>query len=115
MKQAASMNVIEPVENLHRDVGRERERKASVCFAPLAHGRSVVELRDHVASALGDEEVVDDGDVAVMNLRRELRFAQKSSAKNVVGEQPLLHHFDAAEGVEMDVTRFENLAHPTRA
>ena len=113
MEQTASMNVIESIENLHRDVGRERERETAVRFAPLAHGRTVDELGDHVASALGEKKIVDDGDVAVMNLRRHLRFAEKPRAVRVIDEQSLLHHFDAAEGVEVDVTRFEDFAHPT--
>ena len=58
---------------------------------------------------------MDGGDVRMMNLRRHLRFAEKARAVNVVGEQPLLHHLDAAEGVEMDVPRLEHLPHPARA
>src|SRR3954447_1542992 len=115
MQQAAAVDVIESVEHLNDHVRRERERKAPIRFSPLAHGRAVDELGDHVASALGDEEVMDDGDVAVMNLRRQLRLAQKARAIKIVGEKPLLHHLDAAEGVEVDVTRLEYLTHPTRA
>src|SRR4051794_21789588 len=115
MQQSAAMDVIESIEYLHRHIRRERQREAPVRFAPLAHGRAVDELRDHVASAFGDEEIVDGGDVAMVNLRRHLRFAQKASAEDVVGEESLLHDFDAAEGVEVDVARLEDLSHPSRA
>ena len=77
--------------------------------------RAVDELRDHVVAALADEEVVDDGDVRVMDLRRQPRLAQEARAEDVVREQLLLHHLDAAEGVEVEVAGLEDLAHAARA
>ena len=51
----------------------------------------------------------------MMDLCCEARFAKEAIAVAFVGEQSLLHHLDAAERVEVDVARFEDLAHSARA
>src|ERR1051326_7722317 len=60
-------------------------------------------------------EVLDDGDVRMLDLRGQARLAEEARAVGVVGEQRRPHDLDAAEGVEVDVTGLVDLTHPARA
>ena len=114
MQQAAAMNVLEAGQHLRRDVGSETERQRAMKTAPLPQRGAVDELRDHVAATVAEKEVVYDGDVRMVHLRRELRLAKKARAIDLVIEQRLTQHLDAAERIEVRMTRFEDLPHPAR-
>src|SRR5437763_8038177 len=109
------MDVIESRQHLHRHIRGERQREAAIRSAPLPHGRTVDELRDHVAAAVAEKKIMDDGDVRMMNLRGQPRLAQETLPVTFVREHPLLHHLDAAKHVEVKMPGLEHIAHPTAA
>jgi hypothetical protein len=58
---------------------------------------------------------VDDGNVRMMNLRGQACLAQKALPVAFIVEHPLLHHFDAAEDVEVKMPGLEHIAHTSAA
>ena len=82
---------------------------------PLAKRRTLDELHDQCAHAAGIFEAEDRGDVRVVELREELRFALEAREALLVGSERRRQHLDRHLALELRVGRALHLPHPALA
>ena len=116
MDQSHRVQVIQSAQGLNGDLHREARRNGSVLGDPLLDVRAVDELPDHVVRPVVElGEVVQHGQVAVLDHRRRARFLEEALQRLIVLSDVRPHDLDHAQLVEMDVPDLEDLAHAAHA
>ena len=81
----------------------------------LGERRSRDVLHDEEVDPVGAVEVVNGGDVGVVQARQGLRFAAESPPRRFVAQHPRRQHLDGDVAVEVRVVRAVDLSHPAGA
>ena len=113
---AGAMDGLESVQRLdhqaHRLARRERAARAQLLREVLA----VDVLPDHVMRAVGERgEVVQRGDVRMLDLRRRARLAEEAVVRVGVAGDVRVDDLDHARSAEVRVRGQVDLAHAARA
>ena len=113
---AGAMDGVESRQRLLHDVHGLARREHAAAADHLRQVFAVDELPHHVMRAVGERgEVVQRGDVRMMDFRGQPRLAQESVVRVAALGDLWADDFDHADRAEVDMLDFVDLAHPARA
>src|SRR5687768_9525166 len=94
----------ESAEGLNRHLDAETRWRGAVLLDPLLNVGSIDELPHHVVGAVIESgEVIEHGQIAMLDHRRQLGFMEKSLEGPFVAGDVGTHDLDHAQLAEMDM------------
>ena len=116
MHDAGAMDGLESVQRLDGQLRRVLRRQRTARLDQLVKIGPLDVLPHHVARAVVERgEVVERGDVRMIDARRQPRFAHETVVRAGVVRDAGAHQLDDADRVQMDVEDLVDLAHPADA
>ncbi len=114
--EAHRVEMVEAVQGLDGDLHGQARRDGAVLGDPLLDVRPVDELPHHVVGAVVEGgEVIQHGQVLVLDRRRRAGFLEKALQALIVRGDVGAHDLDHAQLVEVDVADLEDLSHAADA
>ena len=112
---ARGVDRLEPAQGLDAEVDRERQGEDAVRLQPVMDVFTLDVLRHHVEAAVGQaREVVEDGDVRVLDLGGDARFLGEALQGVRIGGAIGAQDLDDPQLLQVDVARPPDLAHAAR-
>jgi hypothetical protein len=112
MDDAGRVDGLEPAQGLDAELDGDGDRERPVTADAVAHVLPLDVLPDHVEAAVGEAgEVVEDGDVGMLDLGGEAGLAQEPRLRRGVGGQVLAQDLDHPQLLQVEVADEVDLAH----
>ena len=109
---AGGVDRLEAAQRLDAELDRHRHRERPLAAEAVAHVLPLDVLPDHVEAAVGQpREVVEDGDVGVLDLGGEAGLAQEALLRRGVGGEVLAQDLDHPQLLQVDVAHEVDLPH----
>ena len=113
MDDAGAMDGVETQERVDGDGRGVARRERPARLDQLVQVAALDVLPDHVERAVVERgEVVQRGDVRMLDLRGQPRLAEEAVVRAGIGGDVRAHQLDHADGVQMDVEDLVDLPHP---
>lgn len=113
MDHPGAVHRLEAAQRLDAELDRQRHREGPLGRQPVADVFAFDVLPDHEEAAVGQAgEVVEDGDVRVLDLGGDARFLGEALDGGRVGHPVLAQDLDDPLVAEVDVAGAVDLAHP---
>ncbi len=113
MDDAAGVDRLQPAQRLDPELDGQRDRKGAEAAQAVARILALDVLPDHIEAAVGQpREVVEDGDVGVLDLGGEAGLAHEPLLGRRVGGQVLAQDLDHPQLLEVEVADQVDLSHP---